>query len=133
MPKTHRIVQGCAVLSAALLAVVPLPPAAVERGYSERVYPAIQRALTATSNTVPFALFDLVVAAAAAWWLVRLVGDIRSARRVGVGPAGMAIVMRTATVAAVAYLAFLATWGLNYRRVPVADKVAFDASRVSRS
>src|SRR6185436_1863183 len=29
------------------------------------------------------------------------------------------------------YLVFLATWGLNYRRVPLADKLVFDAARVT--
>ena len=34
-------------------------------------------------------------------------------------------------LAAVCYLGFLATWGLNYRRVALADKLEFDARRVS--
>ena len=39
--------------------------------------------------------------------------------------------MRTATIASGAYLAFLVTWGLNYRRVPLQDKLQFDRTRLS--
>ena len=44
-------------------------------------------------------------------------------------PAGT--VRRTVTAAASLYLAFLITWGLNYRRVPLAEKLEFDAGSVS--
>jgi hypothetical protein len=40
--------------------------------------------------------------------------------------------VRTMVTAAGAYLAFLLLWGLNYRRIPLADRVAFDPQRVSR-
>src|SRR6185436_10791821 len=38
---------------------------------------------------------------------------------------------RTAVWSASIYLAFLAVWGLNYRRVRLVDKLAFDAAGVS--
>jgi hypothetical protein len=39
--------------------------------------------------------------------------------------------MRTLSAAAVIYLAFLGSWGLNYRRVPLADKLGLDLAAVS--
>jgi hypothetical protein len=46
------------------------------------------------------------------------------------GTAGR-VAMRTLMCAAVVYLAFLGSWGLNYRRVPLAEKLGFDLSTVS--
>ena len=45
--------------------------------------------------------------------------------------AAAAIVARTVVVAAALYLAFLIVWGLNYRRVPLADKLQFQSGEVS--
>src|SRR5205085_2742780 len=41
------------------------------------------------------------------------------------------VVARTVTMAAVVYLLFLATWGLNYRRVPLAAKLEYKEEAVS--
>jgi hypothetical protein len=42
-------------------------------------------------------------------------------------------VARVATLAAVLYLVFVAIWGLNYRRLPLKDKIAFDGTAVTPS
>src|SRR5262245_37100914 len=39
--------------------------------------------------------------------------------------------LRTATAAALVYLLFLLTWGLNYRRVPLERKLAYDSHVVT--
>jgi hypothetical protein len=41
------------------------------------------------------------------------------------------MIVRTAVAAATLYLAFLALWGLNYRRVPLERKLAFDIGSVT--
>ena len=41
------------------------------------------------------------------------------------------VAVRTMVGAALLYLVFLLTWGLNYRRVPLMDKLDFDAARAS--
>jgi hypothetical protein len=41
------------------------------------------------------------------------------------------ILMRTGFMAATLYLAFVAVWGLNYRRVPLTEKLRFDSSAVT--
>jgi hypothetical protein len=112
-------------------ALVPLPAFWVERVYSLGVYPRLQAALTTASNLVPFALLDALVVIAAVWWLVMLVGEIRSPGR----PSGRfgVILLRTGAGAATLFLVFLACWGLNYRRVPLVQKLQFDAQRVSRA
>jgi hypothetical protein len=45
----------------------------------------------------------------------------------------VAVSLTLARGAAVTYLLFLAAWGLNYRRVPLSDKVVFDADRITRA
>jgi hypothetical protein len=123
-----RVVVIAAALAGALLPVAPLT---IERLYSSTFYPVLQRSLTGISNLVPFALFDLFGMGIAFWWLAMTVRDIvrRGARpwsRVAMG-----IATRTLVTTAGVYLAFLISWGLNYRRVPLSEKLEFDPSLVS--
>jgi hypothetical protein len=111
-------------------AAAPFPPALVERFYSTSIFPVIQSGVTATSNLSPIALLDLLLAFAAAW-LVWTCARLIAARRNGWGPASLVWMARMLTAAALAYLAFLALWGLNYRRIPLAERVRFDAGRVT--
>lgn len=109
----------------------PLPPEVVERYYSTGLYPFLQRVLTGVSNSVSFALFDLLSAAAVVTWIALLGRDIAAARRRGVGWMVIRTVVRTATAAAALYLAFLLAWGLNYRRPPLEARLRFDPEAVS--
>jgi len=121
-----RMALICAAIGAAL---APIPAAAVERLYSNALYLALQRTVTAVSNLLPFAMFDALMASAAAGWTWLLVRDV--ARRGGWTRIVGRTVRRTVTAAASLYLAFLITWGLNYRRVPLAEKLEFDAGSIS--
>jgi hypothetical protein len=119
------------IAAAAALAVAPVPAGAVERYYSRGVYPPLQRTLTALSNQVPFALFDALIAAVAVWWVYATARDVMVRRKRGPLGALGRVALRTATVAAAVYVAFLLAWGLNYRRVGLTDALAFDATRVT--
>jgi len=125
IPRTSLAV----VLAAVSAAAIPISPAWVEQFYSTRAYAALQRALTSASNRAPFALFDLLIVVVAAAWIALA---WRDARRAG-GRAGAAarIVARSVVWCAAAYLVFLATWGLNYRRARFVEKYPFDTSRVT--
>ena len=116
------------VVTALAAALVPLSPAAVDRLYSTRLYPALQPAVTSFSNLLPFALLDVLIITTAASWLGLAVRDLRRADRWrAVGRAGM----RTITWAGAAYLAFLVLWGFNYRRERLLERLPFDAARVT--
>ena len=122
-----RLAWAAAFAIAALAALLPLPAAAIERWYSRGLFPPLQRALTSLSNTVPFALFDVlwigsVAAAAILVYRRRTSGWWR-------GSIHVATVLACAAVAV--YLAFLAAWGLNYRRVPLVEKVVFTEDRIT--
>jgi hypothetical protein len=117
------------VLLAAIAALSPLPAPIVERAYSTGAYPLIQHSLTPLSNLAPFALLDLLIAAIAAFWFAQAVNDIVERERwLGAVPS---ILMRSAVIASACYLTFLAAWGLNYRREPIAAKLQFDDTAVS--
>ena len=86
--------------------------------------------VTSVSNAVPIALLDisvlvLVVVLALGFW-----------RRVrGGGPAARAHVGRRHPAdahGALVFLLFFVLWGLNYRRVPLDQKIEYDQSRVTR-
>ncbi len=123
----HGIGTAVALIGvAALAAIAPIPATAVERIYSTRVYPAIQRVLTPASNLVPIALLDVAV--------VMLIGllVVRYLRAGGRKPGARAVGITLLKAVAVVYLLFLAFWGMNYRRVPLEEKLDFDRSRVTR-
>jgi hypothetical protein len=115
---------------AAGAAVAPIPAAFVERWYSRTLYPPLQHVLTGASNLAPFALFDVM-------WLSAIAGTAvvlrRRVREHGWKRGLLRVAGALARGAAVAYLVFLVTWGLNYRRVPMFEKVVFDPNRVTRA
>ena len=114
------------ILLAVAAALAPLPATGVERLYSSRIYPAVQSAMTSATNLVPIALLDVAIVAV----LLLLVLQFARAdgRRAGARAAGITLLKVVATV----YLLFLALWGLNYRRVPLEQKLDFDRARVTR-
>ena len=111
-------------------AVIPFPAWLVERWYSFGIYPILQQVLTSVSNLVPIPLFDLLwVAVTAAFATV----SYRCIHSAGWRAGGLRLARLTARAAAILYLVFLATWGLNYRRVPLVEKLAFDPGRITRA
>lgn len=122
--------RAALVLAAAAAALAPLPPGLVERWYSAGVYLRWQPWITAASNRVSFALLDVLVAGIAAGWIAAAVFD-RRRRRLSWGRVLARLALRSAVWTAALYLAFLLIWGLNYRRVPLADKLQFDPGAVS--
>ncbi len=118
------------VAIALVAAFLPLPASLVERVYSGALYPAWQRAATAASNRVPFALLDILIVLAAARVLVLLARLVRPGSRSWVR-AALGSLVRLAALAALIYLAFLASWGLNYRRAPLVSRLDHAAGRVT--
>ena len=117
------------VVVAVVCAVVPVPAPTVERVYSMGFYPLVQATLTRLTNQVPVALLDL----AAGSLLVCAGFVLRSrVRSLGVRRAVLQGSIAAAGALALIYLAFLAVWGLNYRRVPLEQKLDYDPARLTR-
>ena len=89
----------------------------------------LQQVLTTFSNRAPFALIDVLLALAAVWLIV-LAASVRRLRRPGAPGREQRLIAGLLLPPAVLYLAFLALWGLNYRRVPL-EKLKFDAAAVT--
>jgi hypothetical protein len=119
------------VVLAAAAASIPTPPGLVERFYSLRVYALLQRSMTTLSNSVPFALLDVLIVVVVGAWLALAVRDLAGRQRGGMLRAVLHIGVRTTVWAAGLYLIFLFAWGLNYRRTPLVDKLPFDARAVT--
>jgi len=125
-----RIAGGVVVAAAVAAALLPLPAAWVERYYARGWFPAAQRVLTSISNAVPFAVLDVLILAGAGVAVGALVSVMRP-------PRGRRLAMlarrawQCAVAASLAYLAFLAAWGVNYRRHPIAVALDFDEARVT--
>lgn len=121
-----------ALLLAALgVGLTPWPHAWIERYYSTSLYLLFQRRITAASNAAPVTLLDVAAGLAAAVWLTRICIDAFGAYRGRRRRVFARSVGRTVVGAAALYLAFMAAWGLNYRRTPLAEKLRFDAKAVS--
>jgi len=119
------------VLGALVAAVSPTPPGDVERLYSNGAYLALQTRLTPASNLVPFALIDALVIALVIGWLAALARDVARRSRTGWLQVLTNVVVRSVVLTSAMYLSFLFVWGLNYRRVPLTEKLQFDAAQVS--
>jgi len=117
------------VFAALAAAVVPTSGTAIERLYSTGPYLVLQKRMTTASNAASFALLDTILIAALIWWVGALVFDARRGRRFL--PTLGRCVWRTVAFAAAAYLVFLAMWGLNYRRLPLSEKLDFEDAAVS--
>jgi hypothetical protein len=123
---THwrRAVVEIAVIGlAAVMAWIPLQAEAVETWFSTGIYPPLQQAVTSLSNVVPVALLDVLSVTAGAgvlWILVRAVIEVRRVRRIGPVVNALRVLV---TAGAAVYLVFLLLWGLNYRRLPMSDRV----------
>lgn len=122
-------IRAVLVAAAAGAALLPLPSAAVDRWYSERLYATLQPLLTSLSNLASFALLDLLMAVVGVAWIALAARDLASAPRRRRG--ARRIFARTLVWCAALYLLFLAIWGLNYRRTRLRDALPYDASAVT--
>ena len=126
--KPRPVEAAALVLVAIICAVAPIPPELVERLYSSTWYLDVQSVLTVASNQFPIALLDvavgclIVAAAVLARSRIRLLGFRR---------AFVVNVLTAAKAAAIVYLLFLALWGLNYRRIPLEQKLDYDRARLT--
>src|SRR5690349_12134439 len=127
--KTRIIETAGVVLVAIVCAVAPFPAALIERLYSTGLYLTIQNFLTTASNTIPIAWLDIAVAC---FLIAAIELVINRIRAFGARRALLRNLMTATGAAAWLYLLFLALWGLNYRRVPLEEKLDYDRSRLTR-
>jgi hypothetical protein len=108
-----------APILAAACFLAPLPASSVEAYYSRELFPRLQNVVTAASNLVPIALFDVLIGLAVILILYRLVRLIGVWRRAGAFAAGAEAFKRLVRAAAGVAVLFMLLWGFNYRRLPL--------------
>src|SRR3954463_1759271 len=98
-----RLARPGVVAAAIGAALLPIPPAAVERWYSSLAYPAVQRLVTPLSNLLPIALFDVLCCWAVTAFVLLIYRRVRAdGWRRGLRRAAGTLLVG----AAIAYLAF---------------------------
>lgn len=102
-------------LAAVVLWTLPWPGGLVDVAYSRVAYRYLQTFLTTLSNLTPWTWFDVLVGVAAAL-VIRRAARLLQHRPGGWAGAGIEAAQRSARGAGVVGLAFLLTWGLNYRQ-----------------
>ncbi len=121
-----RLWPWVAAAAAALVAVAPLSPTLVERWFSTGVYATMQPTISRLSNRVPFAVLDVMLVGVG---LVAALGVRAVVRARGRRLAtAWRMASRAVGLTALAYLAFVALWGLNYRRLPMGSRLDLAAS-----
>lgn len=123
--RVGTIVRGWLVVPVAAAAVVlaPVPAWFIEEIYSRGIYPWLQLGVTSVSNLVPVALLDVLIAAALALLVFRVVQFVRTTMSRGVLDAVWDATRRTLRAAAVLVLVFFFAWGCHYRRTPLETTV----------
>jgi hypothetical protein len=106
--------------------LAPWPAAWVEPFYSRSLYPLIAAGLVRVTNVAPVAFIDVGLMTIAAWLIWRVTGAIRTRRQTGVRASLWLLARRIVRLAAAIAMAFLAVWGLNYRRVPLEAQLGGD-------
>jgi hypothetical protein len=129
----RRVLPWGLVAVALVLFAAPVDPALVERWYSERLYSQIQPAVTDISNRLPFAVFDLILVATIAAVLWILAAAIRGLRHGQRWRAPARAGVRLLTLGAVLYIWFVGAWGMNYRRVPLLERLELAHDRATPS
>jgi Protein of unknown function (DUF3810) len=133
----------CVLAAVAALTVwlAPLSPAWVEREYSSSRYLSWQQLVTPLANALPVALFDVLLIVAIVVLIVVWRRRYRAVRRAagrwdraGRWPRQLVLaLLDLAGLAALLYLWFALSWGLNYERPPLATRLDFDRARVTRA
>lgn len=90
-----------------------------------------QSLATSLSNLIPIALLDVLIVSLGGAWAIALLLDVARRRSRGWTRIIVRAAVRTVVWGAACYIVFLASWGLNYRRVRLAETLGFDGSRVS--
>jgi hypothetical protein len=126
-------VHAALIAGAVAAALTPTSAAVVERWYSNGIFPRLQPVLTSVSNVSAVAFLDVLILLAVLTTAVVAIRRIL-VRRTRAQSATRGLVRAVSAVLGVAaalYLMFLVGWGLNYRRVPLVQRVRFDAGRLS--
>lgn len=119
----------------AAYAAASYAPELVERHYSQGLYPAIMQKWVPVTSAVRFSVAELAVYAIALCAILRIAKAVARAVRAR-GAAGklrqlLDALLDGLLLAGALMLLFVAMWGMNYNRLPLAETAGIDARPVS--
>ncbi len=121
------------LIFAVVIRIFALFPSAVEKYYTNGLYPFIASVLRFLFGWIPFSIGDLLYGAIAIYLVVQIV---RLAWRISKRNAGrkywMTAFRRLITVILVVYVWFNISWGLNYNRPDIATKLELNAGKYEK-
>jgi len=102
-------------------------PALVETLYSRGLYRWLAQPLSRLTGRAAFSVAEALLGAAILYSVVRVGRVVRLMwrRQPDAGRAAVHLITGAAAAAGVIYFAFVAVWGLNYYRLPLADTLEF--------
>lgn len=128
MFRRNGVVIAVLAILAVTVRIFSLYPLAVERYYSNGIYPLISAFQRILFGWLPFSVGDLAYGAAGMWLLVRLVKMIKALRRHEAGRAyWRKAAIRFIRISLAVYVSFNLLWGLNYNRPGVDKQLRLDA------
>jgi len=113
-----------------LLQYAPISTTWIENQYANGIYATLSRTLVPLSNRVPFAIGDLIVVAIVVglviFWAIcwNSNNESRHSRLAK-------ILLRTGAVLAFVAIWFDVSWALNYRRLPIINRIAFNSAQLT--
>jgi len=124
MSKSRKLTWLCLVVLAAGIKTLSYFPAAVEKYYSQGIYPVIARILRLVFGWIPFSAGDIVYAAVIGILIYRLVLLIRRLVKRQAGDGWFLRFLRQAVFVILwVYVLFNGLWGLNYDRLGIARQL----------
>lgn len=128
----RRAIESLVVGLAGVAALITIPASFVERWFSAGLYPWVQRIVTPVTNLLPFAWFDVILIVVAGGTIALLVKAARQARRERTWRPLLDRLWTLVVAAACGYLLFLTLWGMNYRRLPMTQRLEMKAATPAR-
>jgi hypothetical protein len=129
----RRAFESAVVVLAIVAALIPIPSSFVERWFAAGFYPRLQRIVTPFTNLLPFAWFDIILIVVVGGAITLLVTAGRQARHERKWRPLLNRVWRLVVAAAGGYVLFLTLWGMNYRRLPMTERLDMKAATPGRN
>ena len=131
---SKQITWTITILLAVAIKVFSLFPAAVERYYSDGLYPVISKTQRILFGWIPFSIGDILYAIAIIALIRVLFQGIRRIRIKQFNKDyALLIIQRFIFVALIIYTLFNLLWGLNYNRIGIAQQLNLAPTKISDS
>jgi Protein of unknown function (DUF3810) len=121
--KSFRKASQWLLLALVIQTVASLMPAVIELIYSQLLYYYLVRGLSFFNKFVGFALGEVILAGLALWFVTWVSWNVRSVYRGdrGIFEVSRLLILSLTWIFGIVYLIFLLFWGLNFRRLPIAE------------